>query len=265
MADINATNLTPETLSTLDGTENIVAFDTAEGKKIPLSVLGDYVVQKLTQTLLGQTQTIQNAFGLCESLVGVTEIPANSDLNTYTTPGSYFIGSTAISRTIYCGDTDHPLPLESTIIVTVRKAKSDAANVIQTLQAYNAFYQMWVRNVNISTGVGTEWVKTPLQADIPNNRVVPSGTNLTMTVPNYSSYLVVLAGQNQDSHAAYIVSQPSSGYTARVSEIFSASDATVSLAATENNHEILITNGSGQDLGVMVITFRGNALTPVTS
>lgn len=264
MADINATNLTPETLSTLDGTENIVAFDTAEGKKIPLSVLGDYVVQKLTQTLLGQTQTVQNAFGLCESLVGVTEIPVNSDLNTYTTPGSYYVASTANARTITCGGTD-PLPVESTLVVTVRKTKSDATNVIQTLQGYNLFYQMWVRNVNISTGVGTAWVKTPLQADIPNNRVVPSGTNLTMTVPNYSSHLVVLAGQNQDSHAAYIVSQPSSGYTARVSEIFSASDATVSLAATENNHEILITNGSGHDLGVMVITFKGNALTPATS
>lgn len=265
MSDINATNLTPETLSTLDGTENIVAFDVAEGKKIPLSVLGDYVVQKLTQTLLGQTQTIQNAFGMCESLVGAIEIPANSDLNTYTTPGSYFIGSTAISRTIYCGDTDQPLPLESTIAVTVRKVKNDSSNVIQTLQGYNSFQQMWVRTVNVSTGVGTEWIQTPLQKDVPQKKLVTAGSSLTLNVPTYSSHLVVIAGQNVDSHAVYIVSQPSTNYTARVSEVFKAESGTVSLAASENNHEVVITNESGLDVGVMTITFRGNVLTAVTT
>lgn len=61
MADINAADLTAETLNSLDGTENIVAFDTAEGKKIPISVLADYVMQKKTQTIAGSTQTVKAA------------------------------------------------------------------------------------------------------------------------------------------------------------------------------------------------------------
>ena len=61
MADINAVDLTAETLSSLDGNENVVAFDTAEGKKIPISVLADYAIQSKTQTLAGSTQTPQAA------------------------------------------------------------------------------------------------------------------------------------------------------------------------------------------------------------
>lgn len=61
MADINAVDLTAETLSSLDGTENVVGFDTAEGKKIPISVLADYVMQKKTQSIAGATQTPQAA------------------------------------------------------------------------------------------------------------------------------------------------------------------------------------------------------------
>ena len=69
MADINAQDLTAETLSTLDGTENVVAFDTATGKRIPLTVLGDYIIQKLvgSATIAGSSQTIKSAIDTLNS------------------------------------------------------------------------------------------------------------------------------------------------------------------------------------------------------
>lgn len=62
MADyINAVDLTTETLATLTGEESIVGFDTAEGKQIPINVLGQYVTQKVNQTLLGNVTTVNGA------------------------------------------------------------------------------------------------------------------------------------------------------------------------------------------------------------
>lgn len=45
MADINATDLTPETAATLDGSEEFVMFDNVEGKRGELDTVGDYIVQ----------------------------------------------------------------------------------------------------------------------------------------------------------------------------------------------------------------------------
>ena len=67
MGDINATDLTAETLATLDGQENVVLFDTAEGKKVSLQVLADYVVQKATESLLGSNQTVAAALAALNS------------------------------------------------------------------------------------------------------------------------------------------------------------------------------------------------------
>lgn len=61
MADINAVDLTAETLASLDGNEYAVFFDTAEGKKVMLSVLAQYMTQKATTSLLGESQTIADA------------------------------------------------------------------------------------------------------------------------------------------------------------------------------------------------------------
>ena len=44
MADINATDLTPETAATLDGSEEFVMFDNVEGKRGELDTVGDYIV-----------------------------------------------------------------------------------------------------------------------------------------------------------------------------------------------------------------------------
>ena len=43
--EINASDLTQETGSTLDGSEQFIMFDTVEGKRALLSVIADYVAQ----------------------------------------------------------------------------------------------------------------------------------------------------------------------------------------------------------------------------
>lgn len=45
MADINATDLTPETKATLDGSEQFVMFDSTEGKRGTVEDVGDYILQ----------------------------------------------------------------------------------------------------------------------------------------------------------------------------------------------------------------------------
>lgn len=64
MADysyINARDMAEESLTTIDGTENIVAFDATTGKKVSFSVFADYVLQKKTQTIGGASQTVKEA------------------------------------------------------------------------------------------------------------------------------------------------------------------------------------------------------------
>lgn len=67
MADINATDLTQETLSSLDGAEQFIMFDTAEGKRATVQTVGEYVLSKLTSSLMGSTQTIQSAVNALNS------------------------------------------------------------------------------------------------------------------------------------------------------------------------------------------------------
>lgn len=45
MADINATDLTEEILSTLSGNEQFVMFDPIEGKRAALSVIANYIAE----------------------------------------------------------------------------------------------------------------------------------------------------------------------------------------------------------------------------
>lgn len=50
MSDINVINLTQETSSSLDGTENVIMFDVAEGKRATVSAIGTFIADRqLTQ------------------------------------------------------------------------------------------------------------------------------------------------------------------------------------------------------------------------
>lgn len=67
MADINATDLTQETTTTMDGTEQFVMFDSAEGKRATIAAVGDYIIEKLGLSLNGKTQTVAAALASLNS------------------------------------------------------------------------------------------------------------------------------------------------------------------------------------------------------
>lgn len=93
MADVNAVDLTTETLATLDGNENVVLFDTAEGKKVTLKVLADYIVQKATESLLGSNQTVANALTyIMNTTISFTTLNSTHDIDNILSTGWYYIG-----------------------------------------------------------------------------------------------------------------------------------------------------------------------------
>ena len=78
----NVTTLTVETLQSLDGTENVVMFDSAEGKRSTLSTLSDYAVRKhkttgMTQTIYEQGETLKQEITELKASVG-TPLVANT-------------------------------------------------------------------------------------------------------------------------------------------------------------------------------------------
>ena len=97
MADINATDLTQETLSTLDGSEQFVMFDSAEGKRATLAATSQYAVTKQTASLNGSTQTVQNAIAGLQTNI-------NAKQNTLTAGTNISISGSTISAT----DTTYP-------------------------------------------------------------------------------------------------------------------------------------------------------------
>ena len=79
MADVNVTDLTQETYSTLDGTEQVIMFDSAEGKRATVAAVGEYVLKKLTTSLNGSTQTVANALASLNSELRPTSITNVTD------------------------------------------------------------------------------------------------------------------------------------------------------------------------------------------
>ena len=158
MADINATDLTPETLSTLDGQENVVLFDTAEGKKVSLQVLADYVVQKATESLMGSNQTVAAAFTALNSNAFLywtpdNSIPSDSDLDSYMTPGCYYVASGAIAGTISHIPNVSGGRLDIQSVQFVSKTSSDGAKrLMQTYTCGNANILIYKRYWN-----GSSW------------------------------------------------------------------------------------------------------------
>lgn len=89
MADVNAVDLTQETLATLDGTEQIIMFDTAEGKRATVSAVGDYILKKLAtldsqtaQTVINnlksRVSTLEGHNAFAEVMIGNSQIKADS-------------------------------------------------------------------------------------------------------------------------------------------------------------------------------------------
>lgn len=59
--DKYVSQFTAETVDTLDSTEQVILFDTVEGKRVTVAALGDYIINHLSITINGTTQTVAQA------------------------------------------------------------------------------------------------------------------------------------------------------------------------------------------------------------
>ena len=84
MADVNVTDLTQETYSTLDGTEQVIMFDSAEGKRATVAAVGEYVLKKLTTSLNGSTQTVANALSSLNSDLKLVQLSGTINVSSGT-------------------------------------------------------------------------------------------------------------------------------------------------------------------------------------
>ena len=170
MADINAIDLTAETLESLDGTENVVGFDTAEGKKIPISVLADYTIQKKTQSLGNVTQTLKSAIdAISQKTVESIAIASAADLDTLINPGQYYCNNGTIAQSLtHCPITD---PFRMIVLLSNGTA---TGRIIQIIIQYLG-ESIWMRSV--TNGTGTTWQKLPTRAEM--NAVTKTEINET--------------------------------------------------------------------------------------
>lgn len=242
MADINAADLTAETLSSLDGTENIVAFDTAEGKKIPLSVLGDYVVQKLTQTLLGQTQSVANAIEQCYSLHGGQIVSSGFNFDTCTDVGNYSIPTTSLANSA-TGTKPTSVPIGYLKVLRTR----DSSNVIsQIFYEYSAVAVYYTRNYTVSSQTWSDWVKTPTRAEMDavttaigtfgttTISTVESGANLEWSSGTLTNghYLLVLDRVNNSDNTSAYLALINIHTTSHIAEIYKGENAPTDVAVS---------------------------------
>lgn len=132
MADVNAVDLTTETLTTLDGNENVVLFDTAEGKKVTLKVLADYIVQKATESLTDNgSTTVKDAISQLDQRTGALAMPAS-----YTRLIDY-IPTLKRGHHVFMtsGLEDMPEPT-AYYVFSVHKMNSTAGNAQCTIEAF---------------------------------------------------------------------------------------------------------------------------------
>lgn len=106
MADQAITALPKKTYSgssQIASTDYLLGIDSAEGYQMLIQDLGEYIINRVTASLAGSTQTLASAISALNSnLLSVrgTSIPANSDLNTYTSFGKYYANTDVIAATL---------------------------------------------------------------------------------------------------------------------------------------------------------------------
>lgn len=117
------------------------------------------------------------------SLVGLTEIPANSNLDAYTTPGNYYIGSANASTVINS-------PTTQAFMMLVTKNQASSTYTIQYVRNYSGGH--WCRVLHEGT-VTLAWTKLfPLSPSDIGAQAALSTTTGTITYTaftNTSSYV----------------------------------------------------------------------------
>ncbi len=145
MADINVTDLTQETVSTMDGSEQVIMFDSAEGKRATVAAVGEYVLKKLTTSLNGSNQTVAAALA-----------SLNSDLNNrFKTVASGSIYDLTTTGMYYCQNavTDKPVNNGGLLIV----GAFSATNLARLYISNAANVSLYVSRTSGSTT--SEWIQ----------------------------------------------------------------------------------------------------------
>lgn len=106
------------------------------------------------------------------SLVGLTEIPANSDLNNYLSVGNYYVGSGNAS-------TITNSPTTSAFYLSVSKNSSSSSYIHQNLRTlYGVLFYRCMRSTGV---VESDWVQLPV--------AIETGTITYTAFTNTSSYV----------------------------------------------------------------------------
>lgn len=162
MADTNITipelgSLTAGQLSDL-----LLVTRGTTGYKMLVSDIAKTIIETYAgSSLAGSAQSVKAALDSLNSsywaLVGGIEIPVNSNIDTYTTPGSYGTSSSANARTM----SGLPFPTgDSKIYAFNLKVENSALNDPnarrQVLQFYNDRHK-WIRFGSISSGWEAAW------------------------------------------------------------------------------------------------------------
>lgn len=138
MADQKITELPIKTSSGIAATDYLLGIDSAEGYQMLIQDLGNYIINNVSATLGGSAQTLAAAIGSLQTsldnkldLYTGTKIESNADLNTFTTPGTYFCVNTATAATLV----NSPLTTVGFRLDVSRNGYNTNNYLVQTLQA----------------------------------------------------------------------------------------------------------------------------------
>lgn len=159
---VNAADLPQETSTTLDGTEQLIGFDTAQGKRVTVNDLAEYILQRKLSSLAGSSQTVAAALTALNSnrpgWVGWLSNINLDDMHTDSDCGTYWLntGSTAITGVL-------PASSGQGLLILKRQSSTMYRMVYVPISAGTNFV---VRYYTISSGTWSEWAETSLGAKI---------------------------------------------------------------------------------------------------
>ena len=216
MADQKITELPIKTSAGINLTDYLLGIDSAEGYQMLVSDIAKKIVEDYAgSTLLGTAQSVASAL---ENLKGATalinsnyytQIPNDSDLDTYVTPGVYGVASNAAAKSL----SNCPVESSFKMIVEDRTTiRSDTGNYRykwQTLYHFNST-DIYRRRLSSSDGgvtwtiVPQEWEKQPTRTEMDGTYSLIEGNRIGVdvdwdTLTTYGTFFVnaVPTGNNK--------------------------------------------------------------------
>lgn len=246
MADVLVNALTPITTEPIS-TDSVVCVnrDTNEGQIIDYNLLADKILDKLTSktyTGLGTTsQTLVGAInelrGIDKRLVPTTSIPANANLNSYTTPGEYYVGTNPNAETIV----NSPVTYAFRLTVEQSTSPTGTQNIRQILRPYqrSMTYSRW------TSTTGSTWSDW-----YTNDEIIPfhlgNGASTSFTMRNnFAAIMVKREGNYQLLFLDY--------WWGNAVSVISNGTALLTVTKSGNSYDVTITNNvTTQTVGIII-------------